>query len=272
MYFRSMSAPEPLLLLSGFALPDEPTRSLEDRVNTFLGKEPTNESLDSEEFSQANGSERKADWLLGSRRIVAEMKTLNGDPLERVERRMQSRFQQPGSPVVFGTMGLGPIIDSLDDHNEQLKIIHDLSARKVRSNLKTASDQIRSIKERFDLGTAAGLAIVLNQTEEMIDAANITYSVFKAFREHPESYAHIDYVWASIESVRIRLPDGSAGYPQLLISRSRTPPQGHIHYLARMVDAWALSNGATIQAVRHRADYNTMQPIYKNGPPVVNLF
>lgn len=246
--------------------------SLEDRVNAFLLQEPTNESLDDEQFDQANGSEKKADWLLGRRRIVAEMKTLNGDPLERVERRMQSRFQQPGAPIVFGTMSMGPVIDSLADRDEQLKIIHDLSARKVRSNLRTASDQINAIKERFKLDTAAGLAIILNETEQMIDAANIAYSIFKAFREHPEIYAHIDYVWASIESVRIKLPDGLAGYPQLLISRSHTPPQAHINYLARMVEAWALSNGSTIQAVPHRGDWDTMEPIYKNGPPTMSLF
>ena len=266
-----MSAPEPLLLLSGFALIEEPTVSLEDRVNAFLRKEPSNESLDDGQFNHANGSEKKADWLLSRRRIIAEMKTLNGDPLERVERRMQARFQQPDAPVLFGTMGMGPAIDSLADRDEQLKIIHDLSARKVRSNLKTASEQIKAIKERFELDAAAGLAIILNQTEEMIDAANIAYSVFKAFQEHPEIYAHIDYVWASIESVRIKLPDGSEGYPQLLISRSRTPPPDHIHYLARMVSAWALSNGSTIQEVPHRGDYDTLQPIYKNGPPILDL-
>lgn len=264
--------PEPLILLFALSSPSPSAEGLETRVKNFLAQEPTNESLDSEAFDKANGSDTKADWLLANRMFVGEMKTLNGDPLDRVERRVQDRFAQPGAPIVFGTMGMGPVLGALPDQDEVLKVIHDLSARAVRSNLKKSSDQIGAIKDRFSLPSAAGLTILLNESEEMIDAANIGYSVIKAFREHPKSYAQIDYIWASIESTRIRTASGAAGYAQLLICKDRQPPRQHLNFLAQMLGAWAAANGTVLEQIDHRGDWAIMQPIYKNGPPSFSLF
>lgn len=259
------------MLLFAFAPPPLATVGLEVRVKRFLEVEPTTESLDAPEFDQINGAETKADYLLARRRFVAELKTLNGAPLGRVEQRMQRRFAQPDAPIVFGQMGMGAVLENLPDQTKILEVIQDLSGRNVRSNLKKSSEQIAAIKKRLSLPNAAGATILVNEFEEMIDAANIAYSIGKGFREHPESYAHIDYVWASIESVFVRMPDGRNGFPQVLISKIHQPPANEMGFLLRMIEAWARSNNALISPIDHHGNWDALQPIYKGAPPTMSL-
>jgi hypothetical protein len=263
---------EPLIILFAHASDASPTERLEDRVKRFLEAEPSTESLDAEAFNEVNGSETKADYLLGRRSFVAELKTLNGDPLDRVERRVKERFSQPGSPLVYGTMGSSRVLDGLPDRDAVLRTIHDLSSRAVRRHLQKANEQVSATKERLNIPSAAGLAVLLNDSEPMIDAANIGYSVIRAAKDVPGGYPAIDFIWASIESTKIRLPDGRTGYPQLLICRERTPSENQLDFLVRMVGAWARFNGSVVEQINHRGDWETMAPVYDGQPPTMSLY
>lgn len=263
---------EPLIILFAYASNARPTDRLEDRVKRFLEAEPTTESLDADAFNDVNGSETKADYLLGKRAIVAELKTLNGDPLGRVEKRVKERFSQPGSPLVYGKLGASRVLEGLPDRDGVLRTIHDLSSRAVRRHLHKADEQIAATKDRLQIPTAAGLAVLLNDGEPMIDAANIGYSVLKASQEVPGGYPSVDYTWASIESTKIRFPDGRTGYPQLLICRDRSPPENQLDFLVRMVGAWARFNGSVLEQINHRGDWDTMAPVYDGKPPTMSLY
>ncbi|MDO9472672.1 MAG: hypothetical protein Q7J28_06410 [Caulobacter sp.] len=267
-----MSAPEPLVLAFAVSPQADATNDLETRIKALLEAEAQTESLDGPEFSQINGSEIKADYLLGERRIVAELKTLNGDPRDRVQRQLQRRFSAPAAPIVYGRMGASAVLDGLPDRDDVLRAIHDISSRKVRDNLKKASDQIGAIKERLSLPSAAGLAIIMNENEEMIDAANFGFSTIRAFLENAEAYRNVDYIWASIEAVYIPMPNGQRGFPQLLICRDPAPPDADLQFLAQLLNSWARRNRASIQQITHGGDWQPLQPIYKNGPPKMSLY
>ncbi|MCS6625467.1 hypothetical protein N0B44_21375 [Roseibacterium beibuensis] len=268
-----MTVPEPLILLSGFAPTSPENReSLELRMKRFLEREPSTEPLDAPEFGKINGSESKADYLLARRKFVAELKTLNSNPFDRVEQRLRRRFAQPGSPILFGSMDIGKLLEGLSDQDELLKSIHGLIGRKVRSNLKKSSEQIAAIRSRFSIPEAAGLTILLNENEEMIDAATVGYSIINKFQEHPENYASIQYVWASIESVFIQLPDGRSGFPQVLVCKSREPAANEVDFLLRMITAWAQFNGSEIVPIKHDGRWDALQPIYRGAPPTMSPF
>jgi hypothetical protein len=266
-----MSAPEFFLTLFGFSAQTQPTERLEDRMNRFLQSEPTTESLDSEAFAQLIGAETKADYLLANRHFVAELKTINGNPKDRVEQRLKARFAQPGAPIVFGTLGLTRVLEGMSDRDQVLKVINDLSARSVRRHLQKSNTQIGAIKERLRLADAAGLTIIMNDSEPMIDAANIAYAIKNAFENVKGGYSHISYIWVSIERHRIRFPDGSECFPQLLITKSsKSGPE--LDFLGRMLWAWAHFNGARLQQMSHEGDWDTMAAIFSDPPPALALF
>jgi hypothetical protein len=266
-----MSTPPFFLTLFGFTPKVNPTVRLEERMMKFLQDEPSTESLDDSAFSQVNGSGTKADYLLANRAFVAELKTINGDPKDRLEQRLKARFAQPGAPIVFGTMGMGAVLDGMPDKDDIQKVMHDLSARSVRRHLQKSNSQIGAIKERLDLGTAAGLAIIMNDSEPMIDAQNIGYSIKNAFETVGGAYPHISHIWVSIERHRIRLPDGTDGFPQMLITKS-TESGARWDFLKRMFWAWAQFNGGTLQPMPHNGDWNSMRAIFADKPPALALF
>lgn len=237
----------------------------------LLEREPSNESLDRTSFARINGSEAKADYLLGDRRIVAELKTLNGSPLQRTERRLKMRLAQPDAPVVFGTMGVSRIIEGLPDREAIAKMMVDMAGRAVRRHLQKANDQIAAIKSRLNLADAAGLLILMNDTEPMIDASAIGYTLKTALETVEGGYPHITNVWASIESHRIALPGGRPGYPQLHVFRSRER-YDECDFMDRMLIAWGRKNASRIERVPHRGDWDVMRPIYDGEPPTLEPF
>jgi hypothetical protein len=94
-----MAADALYLDLLSFAAAKKPTARLETRMMQFLEREPSTESLDAPAFAQINGARLKADYLLGGRGLVAELKTLNGDPHDRLEQRLRDRFAQSDAPI-----------------------------------------------------------------------------------------------------------------------------------------------------------------------------
>jgi hypothetical protein len=259
------------LALFGFRPPGKPTISLEARMIKFLSEEPTAESLDKPDLMQGNGAQQKADFLMNNRKFIVELKTLNGDPKRRVEQRLKTRLTQPGAPIVIGRMGLGPILDALSDGAEVRKLINDLTGRAVRRHLQKAHEQVAATRSQLGLGASAGLLILMNEQERMIDAANIGYSIRAAIEAVEGGYSELSYIWASVETHTVRLSDGTAGFPQLLAFREN-PDADQVEFVARMLDLWAVFNGSELQGIERDETWNALRPIFAGGPPTLNIF
>lgn len=263
--------PEFYLTLFALPLSPLPAERLEVRMKRFLEGIRGTESLDEGELAQMAGSERKADYLLGGRRIVAELKTLNGDPKDRIEQRLRERMAQPGAPLVFGRYGLSPVLNSLPDREHMLRVLNDLSGRAVRRHLQKSDEQIQNSMALVGKQSSAGLSIVMNDSEPMIDAANIGYAIKSAFENVASGYSNISFVWVSIECHRLNIPGAGQGYPQLLVTKS-SAPSPELNFMGGLLNGWAQYNGSILHHLEHNGDWDTMLPIYEGGPPVLSLY
>lgn len=266
-----MSTDALFLDLLAFAASEKPTERLESRMKAFLESEASTESLDSAAFDQVNGSKTKADYLLCKRGLVAELKTLNASPLTRTEQRLKARFTQPDAPIVFGTVGVASVIEGLPDRDAISKMMIDMAGRAVRRHLQKANEQIGAVKERLGLNNIGGLVILMNDTEPMIEASAIGYTLKNAFETVPGGYPHITNVWASIESHRIAMPNGRTGYPQLHVFKS-LERQVELDFIGRMLGAWGRLNSSRLERLRHGGDWNAMHPIYDGPTPRLQPF
>jgi hypothetical protein len=257
--------------LFAFATTTAPTERLEARLKRFLEQEPTSESLDSDEFSELSGGAGKADYLLAKRHFIAELKTINGNPKDRVEQRLKSRFAQPGSPIVFGQYGLTPVLSGMPDERQLVKMINDVCARSVRRHLQKSNDQVAFTRAQLGLNSAAGLSIILNDSEPMVDVANIGYAIRAAINSVEGGYLELSYVWVNVECHRVKMPDGTEGFPQLLVWRSYEK-LAELDFLIRMLSAWAQFNGSMLHQLQHNGDWDSMRPIFDGGPPVLEMF
>lgn len=260
------------LTLFAVARSSKPVPGLERRLKEFLGSSPMTESLDGPAFAETFGSAEKADYLLGNRALIAELKTLNGDPKERIERQLKERLARPNAPIAFGQVGINQLVDVMDDSQAIYKAMVDLSSRAVRRHLQKANEQIGSTRARLDLPNAAGLMILINESEAMIDAACIGYAIRACIDAVEGGYSEITYVWGIIESHRIRLPDGSEGYPMLMVTRGHPLPTNEANYLGFMLTEWAASNGGILVQIPHGGDWAAMTPIYEGGPPILSPY
>lgn len=259
------------LYFTGFTIDATPVEPLEDRVKRFFEAEPNTESLDGSAFDQVNGSATKADYLIGQRRLIAELKTINGDPKDRVEQRLRERFRQPDAPYVVGRYGLGPVLESMPDQAPLTKMINDLQSRAVRRHLQKTNEQISATKARLSLPEAAGLVVLMNDGEPMIDAANMGYAVKSAFETVEGGYPHINYVWISVERHKVALSE-RPGFPQLLVTRTAEPPP-HFQLLVNMLEAWAAFNGARfLEATAFQGEWDLLSPIYDDGVPELEIY
>lgn len=249
----------------------KPAASLEARVIDFLKGDHSTESLDGAAFDQINGSDAKADYLLGGRRIIAELKTLNASPRDRTEQRLKERFAKPDAPIVFGTVGVSQVIECLPDRESISKMMIDMAGRAVRRHLQKANEQIGAMKIRLKLPDAGGLLILMNEAEPMIDISAIGCTLKTAFETVDGAYPHITNVWAIVESHRIGMPGGRKGLPHLHVFRS-LERQAELDFIARMLGAWGHHAGSRMERLDHRGDWSVMLPIYDGAPPTLEPF
>lgn len=257
--------------LLAHAVDEPPSKPLEARLISHLAALPGAESLDDPAFSMVNGSGEKADYLLSQRRLVAELKTINGDPAGRIEQRLRTRLHQPDAPIVFGTLGVSKVVEGLHDRAAIDKMMVDMAGRAVRRHLQKANNQLGAIKERMSLPGAGGLLILMNDSEPMIDAAAIGFALKTAFETAADAHEHVTNVWVIVESHRIAMPGGRTGYPHLHVFRSLSR-QAELEIMAGMLEGWAVANGARMERIRHRGDWNAMAPIYEGRTPTLSPF
>lgn len=248
-----------------------PIGTLESRMHSFLASQSGAEALDSPSFARANGSASKADFLLDNRHFVAELKTINGNPKGRLEERLRARFARPGGPIVFGDVGLARILKGMPDEKDLTKLVLDLSARSIGRHLRKASEQVAATRSRFLLRSARGLVVIMNDAEPLIDVGNVAYSLKATLEAVSGGYPELSLFWISIETHKIRMPDGRLGFPQVLVTRGDLWP-AEIAFCTRLLHDWATYNSGALVQINHRADWEAMRPVFDERPPALDLF
>ena len=249
----------------------QPRTALEPRLTAFLESDDFTESLDGPAFAQLNGAGAKADYLLGARNLIAELKTINADPTCQMESRLKERLSQPGAPYVIGSIGISAVTRELSDGDEVNKMLVDMAGRAIRRHLRKANDQIGAIKDRLSLPKAGGLVILMNDSEPLIDAGAIAYSIKAAFDTVSGGFPHITYVWASIECHRVHMPGERVGFPQVMVIRTYDRER-ELDYMARMLSAWAVHNGGKIESIPHHGRWDAFASVYDGSAPVLSPY
>tara|TARA_R110000764_G_scaffold8674_1_gene28738 strand:- start:802 stop:1620 length:819 start_codon:yes stop_codon:yes gene_type:complete len=243
---------------------------LEGRMKRFLSSSPLNENLDDPQFAAATGSSFKADYLLSSRAIIAELKALQlGTAKQRVEDRLRVRFARRDAPMVFGTMNVSSVIDDLDDSEEIYALLNALNSRALRERLKHANKQIGNIRNTLSLHASSGMVIVLNDKEPMTTVQNLASTIHLALTEPKDRHPNVKFVWAIVETHSINTPNGSLGFPMFVAWRGQITRDEQLA-LSWLVGGWATANAADLCELPN--DLEVMTPVYPHGAPIISPF
>ncbi len=249
----------------------QPARGLESRMKAFLKTGEGTERLDDRQFSVLHGSGQIADYLFWDRRFIAEMKAVNGYPSDRISRLVSEELRKEPRVFVMGSVGIQRILPGREDGEEVNRMMVNIGGRPIRKLLRQAEPQIADTRAKLQLPEAAGLAIILIDRPQKVEAGVAAYAVREALQAGEPLLHEIDFVWVSIEAHTVRLPDGRLGYPELVIWRANRRPETDRAMMGQMFDAWAAFNGVEMDHLDHTLGWETLTPIGDGWPLMLKL-
>lgn len=249
----------------------KPTRSLAHRMKTFLLTGEGTECLDHKQFSVHHKAGKIADYLLWNRQFIAELKQIEGYPAARMTKLMNEALRQEPRIFIFGTVNMQRVLADRENGAEINEMMMSIGGRPVRKMLQQADLQIKDTRLKLQLSNAAGLAVVLIDEPQKIDAAVAANAVRVALQANEPAIREIDYVWVSIETHQVALPDGRLGYPELCIWRANRRSVMERHMMGEMIEAWAQFNDVEIENLDHTAGWQTLTPVGSGWPLSLRL-
>jgi len=249
----------------------KPTRSLAHRMKTFLLTGEGTECLDHKQFSVHHRAGKIADYLLWNRQFIAELKQIEGYPAARMTKLMNEALRQEPRIFIFGTVNMQSVLADRENGAEMNEMMMSIGGRPVRKMLQQADLQIKDTRLKLQLSNAAGLAVVLIDEPQKIDAAVAANAVRVALQANEPAVREIDYVWVSIETHQVALPDGRLGYPELCIWRANRRSVMERHMMGEMIEAWAQFNDVEIANLDHTAGWQTLTPVGSGWPLSLRL-
>ena len=249
----------------------QPTSGLEKRMHAFLQTGDGSENLDNKTFSSLHGTGQIADYLLWKRHFIAEMKAVNGYPAQRIERLIDEELRVEPRTLVFGQVGIQKLLSSRTNGTEINRMMVHIGGRPIRKLLQLANPQIADTRVKFGLPDATGLAIILIDEPQKIEASVAAYAVREALKASEPLLDEIDCVWVSLETHMVSLPGGRTGFPELVISRANRLAEIDRVLMGKMLDAWAAFNGTEMDYLDHSGGWETLNPIGDGWPLILNL-
>ena len=246
--------------------------NLEGRLKAFIATGAGTEGLDEKTFSSLHGNGQIADYLLWNRQFIAEMKSVNGYPADRISRLVSDCLRAEPRMFVVGSVGIQRILADREDGDETNHLMVTVGGRPVRKLLRQADPQIAATRAKFQLPDAAGLAIILIDAPQKVEAGVAAYAVREALNAQDPRLDEIDFVWVSMEAHTVRLPSGELGFPELVIWRANRRSEADRLMMGKMLDAWASFNGVEMEHLDHTTGWETLNPVGEGWPLTLSVY
>ena len=186
---------------------------LEERFERFALTLPGAESIDALDLDTSQGP--RADYLWRERSVVAEVKTLRGDPQEKIDGMFDQLSKRDDFPIFYGPAPAQKVLGNLPDGDALLRKLHEKVSRAIEKNFRDAKYQIDNTKKLLGLQDALGILVLLNPDVEAHDPINVGKFVSEMLVKHAPPVA-IDVVWLISEAHFL-----GQGMPCILITSER---------------------------------------------------
>lgn len=152
------------------ALEEELMRSaLETTMMNFLAHHLGAECIDKLVLTKAQMQSKKADFLLGDRSVIVEVKAISDDRESAVRRIIERRRAEPDWPTVYWQTSIHDVLSRHPRGQEIHREIYDAATATVEGLFRKANRQIRNTKITFGLDDAVGVVTLLNNDVNMLD-------------------------------------------------------------------------------------------------------
>jgi len=222
-----------------------PAEPLEKRVLGFLASRPGAENIDRLTLTPAQRASEKADFFLEQRNVVCEVKALQTDTKEKIDRIMEPVLKRDDAPVFYGEWELEKVLKTLPDGKEIKRRIFEATTSTIWNLFRKANDQIKATKNIFNLPTAGGVLVLVNDLVPVLSPQVLAARINELFgRKEPDgriSYPEIEAVWILAETHTVDIGQGQKSVAAVTIYRE--DGAAALRCLDALQEPWAAAHG-----------------------------
>jgi hypothetical protein len=142
--------------------------SLEGRFTRFVEALPNAETIDKLQLPPDPSRRRKADFLLGNREVIVELKTLTDDTSHKVDAVADKHREREDFPLFYGKADVRKVLSHLPDGEDIYRRMVWSLTRSVEDCVRSAEEQITHTRSVLGLPHAAGLLVILNESVRIL--------------------------------------------------------------------------------------------------------
>ncbi len=237
-------------------------KTLEDRFYDFLSQLSGSENIDTMITEDILSHKKRADFLLGNRKIVLEIKTLKSDPEGKIQKQIKELEKRDDYPMMYWSTPVHNILDHLPDGEAIKKKMFHSMTRSIQGAFESANQQIIQTKESLAIPDAGGVLAILNEDIRILDPAAMCFCINNMFMKKKDGrvrYPHVSFVWIIGEGHSMALPQGSEATPLIIIEG----PTGEQYPIAdKLLDGylreWAEFGGMPLMHMKGLKDFNDL--------------
>lgn len=215
---------------------------------SFLESRTGAENIDRLTLTPDQRASEKADFFLEHRTVVCEVKALQTDTKEKIDRIMEPVLQREDAPVFYGEWELEKVLGNLADGEQIKRRIFEATTSAVWNLFRKANDQIRATKNLFGLPTAGGVLVLVNDLVPVLSPQVLAARINELFgRKEPDgsiSYPEIEAVWILAETHTVDIGQGQPSAVAITIFRE--DGSAALRCLDALQKPWAAAHGAPL--------------------------
>jgi hypothetical protein len=209
---------------------------LESKFHAFMRSLDDAECIDNIDLPAMHRDERRADYFLDARSTIIELKSLERDPHEKIDKVLDPIRDRDDFPQFFGEAELSKVLGKLTDGDLLKGQILNRITRSIEDAFRSAKKQIASTRLVFECPDAAGILVLLNEDIEILSPAVVGEKCHSLLESATELNQRISLIWF-IQNTHCNLhTHGSTVIPSFLISSDKFPlstrDRGRIERLA----------------------------------------
>ncbi len=221
--------------------------TLEERFIEFVRSLKNSEIVDEIQLSQLQQSASKPDFFFHDRQFICEMKSIKKDMEPKAQAILAKHKDRPEYPVFFSEWDASKVLKHLPDGKDiNQKMFHAITSA-IEDHLEKANRQIREAKNNFEIRSAEGILVIINDIVEVLSPDIILNKICQLFNKNYPSgdprYPHISVAWVITETHVLKTELGLDLLPSIMIANnSSSSHQAAADYVEWMNKKWASFN------------------------------
>jgi len=158
-------------------------KNLEERFVFFVRNVIEAECIDDLELSTDQQKGKKADYLFENRKHIMELKSLQSDSFDKVDKVLEPYTRRANWPIIFGAVDLQEVLKGLPDGKKINAEIVEAVTDSIEGVIESANRQIRTTQETFNLHDSSGILVILNDVVETLTPELVHYRINKCLKK-----------------------------------------------------------------------------------------